>query len=376
MRIPAHSEEAITRALEASAVHRESLKLRPRLAYLFFEVTTRCNLRCLHCGSSCTEHGANADMPADYVSTVLDSVERNRKENDPLPLLCVTGGEPLLYPRLTDVMSAASRRGFAWGMTTNATLVDDDVARALYGAGLATVTVSVDGLEESHDWFRNAPGAFARMERGLGALVRHAPSSARVDVITVVHRRNISELPELYRRLEGTGIRSWRITNMEPIGRAREHSELMLDGGDLARLLDFVREAHLTSPSLEVSFGCSHYLTPEYERRARPYCFICMAGLQVASIAANGDIVACLDIERRPDLAQGNVARDDFWDVWQGKFGLFRGNRAESSPTCSACPDRRFCAGDSAHTWNYDYNEPMLCMKHALEEKRGAAPWD
>lgn len=185
------------------------------------------------------------------------------------------------------------------GNDTNATLVDGEAARALYDAGLSTVTVSMDGLEDSHDRFRGAPGALKRMEKGLNALVEHAPDAARVDAITVVNKRNIAELPELYCRLADSGVRSWRITNMEPIGRALAHPDLMLDRDDFIRLLDFVKEAHPSSPSMEVSYGRSHYLTPKYERTARPYCFACMAGLRVASVAANGDIVACLDIERR-----------------------------------------------------------------------------
>lgn len=383
------------RILEEGARFRELLKQRPQLAYLFFEVTSRCNLKCLHCGSSCTPHGsdrerlpghacagqsgpaetppssppAQADMPASYISAVLDSIERALPAYDKLPLLCITGGEPLLYPGLCDVMALAAKRGFSWGMTTNATLINNELARRLFDVGLITVTVSVDGLEGSHDWFRGTPGSFALMKRGLGALIKQAPKGARVDVITVVNRRNIAELPELYCRLKDSGIRSWRITNMEPIGRARQNADLMLDRDEMIRLLDFVKELHLTSPSILVDYGCSHYLTPAYERTARPYCFTCIAGLQVASVAANGDIVACLDIERRGDLVQGNVQTDDFWDVWQNGFELFRGDRSAKSATCSACSDKLYCAGDSAHTWDYDRNEPMLCVKKMLEKE-------
>ena len=103
------------RILEEGARFRELLKQRPQLAYLFFEVTSRCNLKCLHCGSSCTPHGsdrerlpghvcadqsdpaetppssppAQTDMPASYISAVLDSIERALPACDKLPLLCI-----------------------------------------------------------------------------------------------------------------------------------------------------------------------------------------------------------------------------------------------------------------------------------------------
>lgn len=349
--------------LEKNARERDGFRLHPELKYLFFEVTTRCNLSCLHCGSSCTAWNGS-DMPTDYITRVLESVENGCHSEK--PMLCITGGEPLLYKDLIKVMSYAADCGFLWGMTTNATRIDDEKACSLYEAGLASVTVSIDGLEKSHDWFRNTPGSYVLANKGLRALLKHVPDHARVDVITVVSRRNLSELEELYKRLSDTGIRSWRIVNMEPIGRARQNAGLMLSPDEYRRMFEFIREKHFDSTAMEVSYGCSHYLTTQYERMVRPYCFTCMAGLQVASIACNGDIIACLDIERRPELVQGNIRKNDFWETWENGFSFFRNDRSDLSSQCAGCPDRLFCAGDSAHTWDYDRNEPMIYMKKVL----------
>ncbi|MCD8023756.1 MAG: radical SAM protein [Lachnospiraceae bacterium] len=356
-------EKVIRDILAKRAQTRDQLRVHPELKHLFFEVTNRCNLSCLHCGSSCSAREGE-DMPIDYIFRTLESVKRNCKPNR--LMLCVTGGEPLLYSDLTRAMSYATDQGFYWGMTTNATLIDDKKARSLFDAGLKSVTVSLDGLEDSHNWFRNTPGSFALAQRGIKALLDHAPSDARVDIITVVNKRNLSELEEIYRRISDTGIRSWRVVNMEPIGRALQNTDLMLDPDEYKRLFAFIVEKHFNSRNIDVNYGCSHYLTLEYERMVRPYSFTCIAGLQVASIACNGDILACLDIERRPELVQGNIREDDFWQVWENRFSFFRSDRAALSRKCAGCPDREYCAGDSAHTWNYDINEPMLCMKEVL----------
>jgi radical SAM protein with 4Fe4S-binding SPASM domain len=115
-----------------------------------------------------------------------------------------------------------------------------------------------------------------------------------------------------------------------------------------------------------VTYGCSHYLTEEFERTVRDNYFICGSGIFVASILCNGDIYSCMDIERRPELVQGNIYTDDFVDVWHNRFQIYRKDRSAACAMCRSCEDRTFCCGDAAHTWNYDTNEPLLCAKHVL----------
>ena len=109
---------------------------------------------------------------------------------------------------------------------------------------------------------------------------------------------------------------SWRITNIDPIGRAIDHRELMLDNDEMATLHNFVRDMRFSPDiDMEITYSCSHFLTYEYEREVRDFYFQCGAGLMVGSVMANGDIGACLDIERRRDLIQGNIDQDDFMTV-------------------------------------------------------------
>ena len=150
---------------------------------------------------------------------------------------------------------------------------------------------------------------------------------------------------------------------MDPIGRAQENTELLLDRNELFRLLEMIREMRYDPVNeMEVTYGCSHFLTYQYEREVRDFYFQCIAGIQVGSVMANGDIGACLDIERRPDLIQGNIYKDDFMTVWENRFEAFRRNRAEESRVCSGCEYREVCMGDSTHTWNFDLNEPSYCI--------------
>ena len=346
------------RHMEQLAQYREKLYKEPQLRHLFFELTMRCNEHCLHCGSRCGDVRSE-ELPAEIFKDIVDEVAR---EFDPLPMLCITGGEPLLRKEIYDIMGYASSKGFHWGMTTNGTLIDDEVARKLYDAGMDTVSVSVDGLEPSHDAFRQTVGGYKAAIAGIRALAKYR--FKHLQATTVVTHRNIGELDELFEIMLGLPIRSWRVINLEPIGRARELDGYMLTPDDYKRLFSFIRDKR--RDGYPVEYGCSHYLGTEYEHEVRGWYFICTAGLYTASIMDNGDIGACLDIERREETIQGNVLRERFTDVWRERFESFRQPLSDKCGKCRSCPSVRFCAGGAHHSWDYDRNEPMVCFDGVL----------
>lgn len=345
--------------MEALAAYQKQLYKRPKLTFLFFELTDKCNLNCVHCGSRCS--GANSEfLPYEMTEKVMRQVAL---AYDPRQIMiCLTGGEPLLHRDILKIVSLASSLGFAVGMTTNGTLIDQATAYGLAHAGIDTITVSLDGIGEDHDEFRLSGGSFQKAEEGIKAL-----KSAGIEpqVLTVAHKANLSKLDEIYNFLCELDIYSWRITNVDPIGRATANENLLLDAKEMLTLLKYIRNKRYDSNcNMDVTYGCAHFLTDKLEREVRDFYFQCGAGTQVASVMANGNIGACLDIERREDLIQGNVYTDDFIAVWESKFHQFRTDRTEKSKTCSKCEYKNLCLGDSAHTWDYDSNEPRYCIKN------------
>ena len=346
--------------LEQVADWREQKYREPELRQLFLELTLRCNERCLHCGSACGDVPAH-ELPAETCKRVLDEVKEDFSPK--LPQLCITGGEPLLRQDFFEILGYAHKLGFRWGMTTNGTLITKDVARKLAEVGMGTVSVSLDGLEEQNDAFRRTPGGFRKALTGIHNLV-DAAAFRHVQVTTVVHHQNIGDLDGLFDLLDSIDIDSWRVINMEPIGRALEHPELMLTQEDYRRMFTFIREKRIAG--YPVTYGCSHYLGLEYEGELRDWYFLCTAGIYTASVMANGDVGACLDIERRPETIQGNIYETRFSEIWRNRFEIFRQNAANLNKTCAACPDSRFCAGDAWHSWDFDQNAPRVCFRGTL----------
>ncbi len=342
------------------AAYRKSLQKQPQLRNLFLELTLRCNQNCLHCGSRCGEVKSEELSKEEYfrfLQKVKEDFGTQKK------MLCITGGEPLLRQDFFEIMDYANSLGFNWGMTSNATLIDDDIAHKLYKCGMKTISVSIDGLEATHNALRRSKDGYSRAMKGINALINHGGFKS-IQVTTVVNHGNINELDSLYEIMDKIDIDSWRILNMEPIGRAKDHAELNLTDDDYRRLFSFIREKR--SEGQPVTYGCSHFLGKRYEREVRDWYFLCNAGIYTASIAANGDILACLDIERRPELIQGNILHDDFKEVWEKGFKAYRSDLCDLNETCSNCREKEYCKGGAFHSWDFDENKPLVCFKDIL----------
>lgn len=337
--------------------YRKQLYKHPILKFLFLELTLRCNERCLHCGSSC------GDVPSPELS-----FEQYRKILDEIAedfdiknfQLCITGGEPLLRKDFFDIMKYANDLGYSWGMTSNATLIDKEKAHRLNECGMKTISVSIDGLEETHDAFRRTPGGYKRAMRGIQCLIDEGAFKA-VQVTTVLNHSNMDELEALYEIFLDMDIDSWRVIGTEPMGRALEHPELLLTNDDYKRLFEFIRDRRMED--LPVTYGCSHFLGYRYEREVRDHYFTCNSGIYTASITSGGDIIGCLDIERRPETIQGNILNDRFKDVWENRFEYFRHPLYEKSAECTDCAHKEFCAGGAHHSFDYDAGHQRMCFK-------------
>lgn len=345
------------------ANYRSVLRKEPRLHSLFIEMTGLCNEHCRHCGSSCGDFTPTNQLTDDEIKHILDTV---KEDFDISSLrLCITGGEPLLRPGFFDIMDYAHKLGFRWGMTSNGLLIDKECARRLHETAMGTISISLDGLRETHDWFRQVPGSYDKTVTGINNLLSEGGFN-HIQITTVVHHKNINELDEMYSTFKKIGVRSWRVINIEPIGRAAESDELLLTNDEYKTLFRFINRKRFEDPSFPVTYGCSHFLGTKYEREVRDWYFLCNAGIYTASIMYNGDVGACLDIERRPETIQGNVRETRFKEIWDNHFEIFRTDYKKCGK-CADCADYTYCAGDSSHTWDYDKMQPKICMRDILE---------
>lgn len=162
-----HDSNIKIQNMQSLSKYHRYLQQNPKLIYLFLELTNQCNLSCIHCGSDCTSSN-HTQLNLKWAKRALDSVAA--KMNPQEIMICFTGGEPLMYRNFFEIAAYVRDLGFSWGMTSNGTMITEDVAGRLLECGMRTITISLDGLAKNHDWFRRTSGSFDAAIRGIHAL--------------------------------------------------------------------------------------------------------------------------------------------------------------------------------------------------------------
>ncbi|MCR4569992.1 MAG: TIGR04133 family radical SAM/SPASM protein [Bacteroidales bacterium] len=327
---------SINRKLQEDAIERH------RLRQLFWECTLRCNLSCRHCGSDCRVTSSIQDMPMEDFGRVLDSIARS--ENPHEVMINVTGGEPLMRADLEQCGRMMYDKGFPWGMVSNGFALTEKRYLSLLSSGLRAMTISLDGIGETHEWMRGREGSFERASRAIKMVIDSA--EIEFDVVTCVNRRSYPQLAQIKEFLIGLGLKEWRLFTVFPVGRAAEDPQLQLSREEFRGLMDFIRDTRREG-RIKASYGCEGFLG-NYEGDVRDGFFICRAGISVGGILADGAISACPSI--RADYHQGNIYKDDFMEVWNNRFQPYRDRSwTKEKQPCASCKMWKFCRGGGMH---------------------------
>ena len=311
------------------------------LRQLFWESTLRCNLKCRHCGSDCKVSSLHPDMPFNDFRKVLERIKEKYDSHN--IMVIVSGGEPLMREDILKCGREIFNLEFPWGMVSNGRLMSPRMIDGLLEAGIHSLTISLDGFEEHHNWMRGLPDSFSHASRAVEILTK--VPSIKFDVVTCVNNINYDTLEQFKEYLISLGLKSWRLFTVFPVGRAAADQQLQLSSEKFRGLMEFIRKTRKEG-RIHASYGCEGFLG-EYEGDVRDHLFSCQAGLSIASVRIDGSISACGSI--RADYNQGNIYKDDFIEVWENRFQQYRNRSWMKTGKCAACKWFRYCQGNGMH---------------------------
>ena len=332
------------------------------LNYLFWECTLRCNLHCIHCGSDCTLDSGCKDMPMEDFLSAFDTIPQEELQHKFTVVL--TGGEPLMRSDICDLGRELRKRGAGWGMVSNGQLYTQEMHQRLMAAGMGALTISLDGMAEEHDWMRGRKNTFNRTIEAISIAAKE--QRLNFDVVTCVNQRNLPHLQEIHDLLASLGVPQWRIFTIIPIGRAKDYPELHLSGSQYVELMEFIKHKREAKESaMNVTYSCEGYLG-RYERKVRQNPYFCHAGINIASVLIDGTISACPNIDRQA-FGQGNIYKDNFYEVWQNRFEPFRHREWARKGMCKDCKVFKNCLGNGMHNWHDDCTEVINCHYQKIQ---------
>ncbi len=297
--------------------------LRPmenRKPIVVWNVTRRCNLRCVHCYSDSENKPYPGELTDDEGRKLIEDLA-----DFGAPVLLFSGGEPLIHPHLVEFLGLAVSRGIRAVISTNGTLLTKDMVRKIKDKGASYVGVSIDGLEQTNDSFRGKKGAFRASLDGIRNCVE---LGVKAGLRLTLTKRNLADLEGIFELVEREGIPRVCFYHLVYSGRGGRLKEEDVSHEDTRRAVDMVidwvascRERGLEKDVLTVdnhADGVYLYLRMLKEGRADAE--------QVRELLlrnggnSSGIGIACVD-------NQGNVHADQFWqdhsfgNVRERKFG-------------------------------------------------------
>jgi len=190
---------------------------------VIWNLIRRCNLTCKHCYSISADIDFKGELSTDEVFTVMDDLR-----SFGVPVLILSGGEPLLRPDIFDISRRAKQMGFYVGLSSNGTLIDAHNIDAIAAIGYDYVGISIDGVRGTHDRFRRKDGAFDASMNGI-RLCRDR--DIKVGLRFTMTEDNVVELPDMLQLMEDEGISKFYLSHLNYAGRGNRNrdSDVQLD---------------------------------------------------------------------------------------------------------------------------------------------------
>jgi radical SAM protein with 4Fe4S-binding SPASM domain len=351
-----------------------------RTTYAVWEVTLKCNLACMHCGSRAGSARQRELSTAEALDLIQQLATIGVKE------VALIGGEAFLRPDWLCLADAITRAGMLCSMVTGGFGISAATAQRMKDAGIALVSVSIDGLENTHDRLRGRRGSWHWCFETLRTLREAAIVTA---ANTQINRLSAPELPALYSYLRDAEVAAWLLQLTAPAGNAADHADLLLQPPELLDLFPLLARVarRAWQEGLElVPVQNIGYFGP-YERLLRsggqPWGFwqgpedgLCMIGIE-----ADGGVKANPALPPTPYVG-GNVRDRSLREIVSESpalaFNLGAGAPAGTAHLwgfCATCEFGALCRGGdpwTAHTFfGRRGNNPYCYHRAATLRRRG-----
>jgi radical SAM protein with 4Fe4S-binding SPASM domain len=285
-----------------------------RPIYCVWEVTLRCDLACRHCGSRAGHARSDELTTEQCLDLVRQMAELGVKE------VTLIGGEAYLRDDWTDIVREIKKYGMSATMTSGGRGITKERAEAAARAGLESVSISIDGLEVTHDRLRGVEGSF---RSALDALKNLRAAGIRVACNTQINRLSVPDLPELLELIAREGVHSWQIQLTVAMGRAADEPEVLLQPYDLLEFFPLLAKLKQRMVELGVRLWPGNnigYFGP-YETllkgtMPRGHMASCGAGRSTLGIEADGAIKGCPSLPTEA-WTGGNIRDNSLKDIWE-----------------------------------------------------------
>jgi radical SAM protein with 4Fe4S-binding SPASM domain len=323
-----------------------------------WNVSRRCNLHCLHCYTESKDLSYSDELSHDEGKGLIDQLT-----DFGVPVLLLSGGEPLYRPDILELARYAALKGLRVVISTNGTMISEEVALNIKDAGVSYVGVSLDGLGVVHDRFRGVMGTF---QKSLAAIGHCRDAGVKVGLRFTLTRYNSHQVEDIFQLVEDQGIHRVCFYHLVYAGRGRHRSRAILAMEESRRLIDTIfrktQELYRRGWETEVLTVDNHadapYLYMKLLREDPDRAEEVLKLLQWNGGNNSGIAIGCVDEKGNVHPDQfwhnynlGNVRERNFGEIWTDTTDPLMAGLKDRKPLlegrCSGCRFLDICHGNS-----------------------------
>ncbi|MBF0521960.1 MAG: radical SAM protein [Candidatus Omnitrophica bacterium] len=344
----------ITKIFKGERTEHTARKMGPLFVW---NVTSRCNLSCGHC----YRDSAPGNQPVDLTDERCLSLAQEIKSLNP-PIVLLTGGEPLLRKNIFDIIKRCKDVGLRVGLSTNGTLIDENMAKKISAAGVDYVGISVDGKKESHDRFRGLTGAFDASWQGIQYLNEHG---VKTGVRFTLTKANSKDLWDILDKTVQAGVKRFCLYHLVYAGRGSADQDMAAQDkrSVMAKFFHKVQEISSRDAQFDVLTTDNpadgiFMLDLVKDKASAISCVMshqgCSAGDRVVYLDSTGDVYPCQFLR---DCSLGNVLEKPLMEIWQDTnnplLRQLRNKKDFLEGKCGVCTHKEICGGCRARAKAY-----------------------
>ena len=311
-------------------------------------VTNRCNLKCRHCYVDAGEP-IHDELDLELAEKVIEELSDYE-----VPLLFISGGEPLLRQDIFEILSHATSVIPRVILSSNGVLIDREEAGKLREIGIARVMVPLYGERKFHDYYTGIKGSHDRLLNSIKCL---KDEGIKVGLKTVINRETFSQMPNVFNLASTLELDLIYLCDLIPCGRGEQLLEYRLSVPEWRRLLTWIIDEFLLGdgPEFEIDIGAhpsvSIFVMKELERRGIDVSYArtrllwkraCPVGQGYIAIAPNGDTLLC---NFSPELRIGNIVREGLERIISSAVLKSLSRTDKLGGSCGVCLFKEMCGG-------------------------------
>lgn len=309
--------------------------MRYDLKRVVWEITWKCNAKCIHCGSDCISVEKEHQLTTAECLDIIADLKQLGTE-----IIFLSGGDPLLREDFGALAAAIKNQGMQVAFISNAIALDDDKLKVLKAVQPIVFGISIDAADEyMHDYIRGHQGCF---RHAIESIKKLQENCIEPSIVTTVHKLNYSQLPKIRDMLLDLGVRFWQIQYADFIGRMPK--EAMITEAQFWEIAKFILDLKTNYCDRIDVTGCdvTGYMS-DFAQAIQGQWYGCHAGIRTLGIGSDGSVRGCLS-QQLDKYIEGNLRERSLIDIWNDPNAFAYNRHFDCSMLTGYCHDCVYAA--------------------------------